>query len=186
MAQSRLVAFGTCALLTVAAVAAAQSPQSSNRFLNPEEISPFVTSEGDATGIGLAVRWPIAGRLAIQGEGEYRNGRHDLGFYLPNSTGFNGNVLLVLDMPSVWRVTPFVVGGGGVERHSAAVQAPGLNQVQWDGRDSFVVNAGGGVRVALTDRVGVRIEVRYADGWAGGAVDSVRVMYGTTIGFGRR
>ena len=185
MAQSSLVTFGTCALLAVAATAGAQSAQSSNRFLNPESFTPYVTSEGDATGVGLAVRWPIAGRLAVQGEGEFRNGSRDVTYFLPSSNGFNGNILLVLDMPTMWRVTPFLVGGGGLE-HFTIPQYAGPSAVNWESRDSFVVNAGGGVHVALTDRVGVRVELRYADGWAEGATDSVRVMYGTTINFGRR
>jgi opacity protein-like surface antigen len=185
MAQSSLVAFGACAVLALGATARAQSPDPPNRFLHPEQVSPYLTSAGDATAVGLAVRWPIAARLAVQGEGEYRNGGRDLERYLPRSSGFNGNVVLVLDGPRLWRVTPFVVGGGGLEHHRAADWAPNPDLIDWSGHDSFVVNAGGGIRVAVTDRIGARIEVRYADGWAGGAVDSVRVMYGTTIGLGK-
>jgi opacity protein-like surface antigen len=178
---------GTGALLAVAAAAGAQTPQSSNRFLHPEEIAPYFTSAGDANGVGLTVRWPIRSRLAVQAEGEFRNEERDVEFYRPGSAGFNGNVVLVLDLPGAGRITPFLVGGGGLEHHRAPDDwAPSLELVQWRGADSFVVNAGGGVRVGLTDRVGVRVELRYADGWAGGAVDSFRVMTGTTITFGKR
>jgi hypothetical protein len=184
MAQTSLAIVGTCALLAVAVSAHAQDQDPPNRFLNPTEVSPYVTSGGDATGIGVTVRWPMASRLSIQAEGEYRNGHRDVARFLPSSTGINTNLLLVLDLPKVWRVTPFVVGGGGIEHHLDAVGTQ--TDLRWRGGDSFVVNGGGGVRVALTDRVSARVEIRYADGWAQGAWDSVRFMYGTTIGVGER
>ena len=186
MAQTRVVAFGACALLAIAASARAQNPQPRSGFLAPTEVAPYVTSGGDATGVGATVRWPMTARLALQAEGEYRNGHRDLTRYLPRSTGLNGNLVLVLDLPRLWRVTPFVVGGGGLEHRIDVVEGSTLETLRWRSGNSFVVNAGGGVRVALTDRVGARVEVRYADGWAEGAWDSLRVMYGTTIGFGSR
>jgi len=186
MARTNLVGLGTCALLAIAVSARAQDSAPPNRFLNPTEVSPYVTSGGDATGIGVTVRWPMTARLSIQAEGEYRNGQRDLVRYLPTSSGVNSNLVLVLDLPRFWRVTPFVVGGGGLERHLDADGFAGPAGPQWRAGTSFVVNGGGGFRVALSDRVGARVELRYADGWAQGAWDSVRIMYGTTVGLGSR
>ena len=145
-----------------------------------------MTSGGDATGIGLTVRWPMAARLSIQAEGEYRNGQRDVIRYLPPSTGINGNLVAVFDLPHFWRVTPFVVGGGGLERHVDLASFAARADPQWRTGHSFVVNGGGGFRFALSDRVGARVEIRFADGWAEGATDRVRVIYGTTVGLGDR
>jgi hypothetical protein len=186
MPQTSLVAFGTCALLAVAVSARAQAPDPPNRFLNPAEVSPYVTSDGDATGIGVTVRWPMTSRLSIQAEGEYRHGQRDLVGFLPTSSGINSNLVLVLDLPRFWRVTPFVVGGGGLERYVDAARAPAPGARFWRSGNSFVVNGGGGLRLALSDRVGARVEIRYADGWAQGAWDSLRFMYGTTVALGDR
>jgi hypothetical protein len=186
MAQTTLVAFGACALLALAATAHAQAPDPPSRFLNPTEVSPYVTSGGDATGIGVTVRWPMTARLSIQAEGEYRNGQRDVIRYQPRSSGINSNLVLLFDLPRVWRVTPFVVGGGGLERHVDVASFAERADPQWRTGHSFVVNAGGGFRVALSDRVGARLEIRFADGWAQGATDSVRVIYGTTVGLGDR
>jgi hypothetical protein len=41
-----------------------QDPDPPSRFLNAAEVSPFATSGGDATGISVTVRWPMAARLA--------------------------------------------------------------------------------------------------------------------------
>jgi opacity protein-like surface antigen len=186
MAKTSAVAFGICALLAVAVPARAQEPDAPSRFLNPRELALYVTSGGDTTGIGVTVRWPMTSRLSIQAEGEYRNEQRDVAWYLPSSRGINANLVVVLDLPRVWRVTPFVVGGGGLEHHLDLDSSRPSSGPLWRTGDSFVVNGGGGVRVALSDRVGVRVEVRYADGWAQGARDSVRFMYGTTVGFGDR
>ena len=191
MAQTSLLAFGACALLSLAVPVAAQDqhpahdPNPPSRFLNPTEVAPYVTSGGDATGIGVTVRWPMASRLSIQAEGEYRMARLALRS-LPSSTGINGNLVLVLDLPGVWRVTPFVVGGGGIEHHDDRTPSAGTGGPLWRTGNSFVVNGGGGFRLAVSDRVAARVEVRFADGWAQGAWDSVRVMYGTTVGLGER
>jgi opacity protein-like surface antigen len=186
MAKTSTVAFGTCALLALAVSARAQDPDPPSRFLNPREVAPYVTSGGDTTGIGATVRWPMTSRLSIQAEGEYRNARRDPIRFQPSSSGINGNLVLVLDLPRFWRVTPFVVGGGGVEHHIDLASTPASGGPLWHGGNSFVVNGGGGFRFALSDRVGARVEIRYADGWAQGAWDSVRFMYGTTVGFGQR
>jgi len=186
MARTSLMAVATCALLAVAVPARAQDADPPSRFLTPTEVAPYVTSGGDATGIGATVRWPVTSRLSIQAEGEYRNGRRDLVRYLPTSSGINSNLVLVMDLPRFWRITPFVVGGGGLEHHTDVADTLGPAGPQWRGGNSFVVNGGGGFRFALSDRVGARVEIRYADGWAQGAWDSMRVMYGTTVGFGDR
>lgn len=79
MAQTSLLTFGACALLLAAVPAraqeqnAARDPNPPSRFLNPTEVAPYVTSGGDATGIGVAVRWPMVSRLSIQAEGEVRD-----------------------------------------------------------------------------------------------------------------
>ena len=190
MVQTSLLAFGAWALLALAVPAGAQDrgraddPNPPSRFLNPTEVAPYVTSGGDATGVGATVRWPMTSRLSIQAEGEYRNGTRDVVRYLPSSSGINGNLVLVLDLPGAWRITPFLVGGGGLEHH---LELPRTATIQpWRGGNSFVVNAGGGFRFALSERVAARVEVRFADGWAQGARDSLRVMYGTTVGLGER
>src|SRR5690349_6754089 len=108
MRLSTVAAVSTWALLAAAA-AHAQSPDPPSRFLHPDQVSAYSTSEGDAPGFGLAVRWPIASRLAVRGEGEYRTGRgEDHVQFRPRSSGFNGNIVLELSGPRLWRITPFL------------------------------------------------------------------------------
>ena len=195
MASPRSLVLVTCSLLSVPALTAAQqtpptaltqqaSPSSDARNL-PIEVSPFVTSGSDSTGVGAAVRWPFAARLGLEFEAEYRHTpTAPLQGALENN-GVNGNVNLVLDLPAMGRVRPFVLGGGGLEHYSLLDQ-PEPYLLAKNGM-SFVVNVGGGVRVAINDRFGIRTEFRWSDGWTEGApTGSLRMFYGATVGVGGR
>lgn len=74
MAISRSLALVTYALLSAPALAGAQqaSPAPGARDL-AIEVSPFVSSGGDSSSVGAAVRWPFAARLGVEFEAEYRH-----------------------------------------------------------------------------------------------------------------
>ena len=195
MAIPRSLVLVTCSLLSVPALAAAQqrpptattqqaSPTSDARNL-PVEVSPFVASGGDSSSVGVAVRWPFMSRLGLEFEAEYR---HMPPRPLMNSlenNGVNGNINLVADLPAIWRVRPYLLGGGGLEHYNFLVQPEPY--FLRDSGVSFVVNAGGGVRVPINDRFGVRTELRWTDGWTkGDPGGGFRMFYGATVGVGGR
>jgi hypothetical protein len=186
MAISRSLALVTCALLAAPALAGAQQPPPAPGARGvPIEVSPFVSSGGDSSSVGASVRWPFAARLGLEFEAEYR---HTLARPLSGSlenNGVNGNVNLVVDLGSIGRVRPFVLGGGGLE-HYSLVEQPDPYFLRKSGM-SFVVNAGGGVRVPINDRFGIRAELRWTDGWTeGDPGGGFRMFYGATVGVGGR
>ena len=195
MVISRSLVLVTCALLSAPALAGAQqaptagahqAPPTRDARDLPIEVSPFVSSSGNSSGVGAAVRWPFAARFGLEFEAEYRHTPADplRGASLENN-GVNGNVNLVYDLPAIGRVRPFVLGGGGLEHYAFLVQPEPY--FLSDTGVSFVVNVGGGVRVAINDRFGIRTEVRWADGWTKGApTSSLRIFYGATVGVGGR
>jgi hypothetical protein len=191
MAISRSLVLVTCTLLSAPALASAQqttlsgSPPTKTARNLPIEVSPFVTTgNADSSGIGASVRWPFASRLGIEFEAEFR---HTPARPLANSlenNGVNGSVNLVVDLPAIARVRPFVLGGGGLEPYALVGQR---EPFMADTGMSFVVNMGGGVRVPINDRFGVRAELRWSDGWTKGAPDGgLRMFYGATVGVGGR
>src|SRR5215204_483150 len=186
MAISRSVVLVTCALLSPPALAGAQQgpPAPVARDL-PIEVSPFVSSSGGSSSVGASVRWPFAARLGLEFEAEFRHtDARPLSGSLDND-GVNGNVNLVVDMPTIGRVRPFLLGGGGLEHYNFLVQ-PDPYFLR-DAGVSFVVNFGGGVRVPINDRFGIRTELRWTDGWTkGDPGGGFRMFYGATIGVGGR
>lgn len=194
MAISRSLVFVTCAMLSAPAVAGAQqaplavdapSPSARGTRDLPVEISPFVSSGGESTSVGVGVRWPFMARLGLEFEAEYRSTSARPIYGSLENNGVNGNVNLVVDLPSIGRVRPFVLGGGGLEHYNLLLQSDPF--FLRDAGVSFVVNAGGGVRVPINDRVGVRTELRWTDGWTkGDPGGGFRMFYGATVGIGGR
>ena len=195
MVISRSAFLVACALLSAPAVAGAQhqaTPAGAQQATSvrgardfPMEVTPFAASGGDTSSVGVAVRWPFMARLGLEFEAEYRHlAARPLSGSLEDD-GVNGNVNLVFDLPAIGRVRPFLLGGGGLEHYSFQVQ-PEPHFLRDSGM-SFVVNAGGGVRVPINDRFGIRTEVRWTDGWTEGwPGGGFRMFYGATIGVGGR
>lgn len=179
MTVRRIVAWvaGTLLALPVCAHAQAATQQAGSI-----EISPFVSfGWGNGAGTGAAVRWPIAERFALLGDVEFRHTDGNLLTF--ENEGLHATLNLVFDLPSAGRFTPYVLGGGGLEHYSLRPDPALAAFVPRTGR-SFVTNAGGGVRMAINDRWGIRAELRWTDGWAGGAPQSLQIYYGATIGVG--
>ena len=194
MAIPRSLVFVTCALLSAPALAGAQQarpaagaqppPAREARDL-PVQVTPFVSSGGESSSVGVGVRWPFMSRLSLEFEAEYRRTLARPLYNTLENNGVNGNVNLVVDMPALWRVRPYLLGGGGLEHYNFLVQPE-----PYFFRDtgvSFVVNAGGGVRVPINDRFGIRTELRWTDGWTkGDPGGGFRMFYGATVGVGGR
>jgi len=195
MAISRSLVLVTWTLLSAPALAGAQQalpaagaqqppPARDARDL-PIEVSPFASSGGDTSGVGVSVRWPFMARLGLEFEAEYRHTQARPLSGALEDDGVNGNINLVFDLPAIGRVRPFLLGGGGLEHYSNLAQ-PEPHFLRESGM-SFVVNAGGGVRVSINDRFGIRTELRWTDGWTEGwPGGGFRMFYGATVGVGGR
>ena len=191
MTTRRIAAWVAGVLLALPAMAHAQAPPAQKAPKGPVELSPFVsTGLSDSAGIGAAVRWPIGAKLALEAEAEFRHTDGRFNYDTADNDGLNGSLNLIFDLPRFGRVTPYLLGGGGLE-HWAKPHAFGPYDlfgpppvVYTQTGTSFVLNGGGGVRVGVTDRWGLRAEVRWSDGWAEGAPESVRIFYGATVGLG--
>jgi hypothetical protein len=197
-----LASWVTCAVLAVPTVALAQRPplagdgpvteglatktRATNRRPAPIEVSPFVsTGIGDSSGVGASVLFPVRSRVGIEVEAEYRRTPGEPIRGTVDNNGLNGGVNLVVDLGAIGRVRPYAIGGGGLEHYALMDSSLARPEAGKTGM-SFVVNMGGGVRVPINDRFGIRAEVRWADGWAEGAPESFRIFYGATIGVGAR
>jgi hypothetical protein len=179
MTFRRTVSWVTGALLALPVYAHAQAAaQQAGRI----EIAPFVsTGWGSGAGTGAAVRWPIAGKFSLMGDVEFRH--FDGNLLTFETDGLYATLNLVFDLPSAGRFTPYVLGGGGLEHYRLRLDSAPDESFPRTGR-SFVTNAGGGVRMAINPRWGIRGEVRWTDGWAEGAPQNLHIYYGATVGLG--
>jgi opacity protein-like surface antigen len=163
--------------LSLGTVAHAQSTASSGTTSAPVEISPFVsTATGDASGVGAAIRWPALGKLGLEVDTEFRSGA---------ARGLAGSLNFVYDLPMFGKITPYAVGGIGLERYEMVDYFPATGFLVQRSTTPFL-NVGGGVRIPITDRWGFRADVRYSAPTADRAPERLRIFWGATVSLGKR
>jgi hypothetical protein len=167
----------TGVLLAIATSAAAQSapaPDSRGTDRLPVEVSTFLSvGDSDASGTGVTARTPIRARLSFEAEAAWL-------FEAVSGLSASGN--LVLDLRKPGRVTPYVIGGAGIDRYTVGFGWPGHGTMtQLTSALSF--NGGGGVRIPINARWGMRADGRISEDIGRGPT-RWRVFYGVTANVG--
>jgi len=167
----------TGVLLALATSAGAQSPpapDSPRTDRVPVEVSTFLSVGGnDTSGTGVTARMPIVARLSFEAEAEWR---------LEAVSGISASGNLVLDLRKPGRVTPYVIGGAGIDRYTVGFGWPGHGTTtQLTSALSF--NGGGGVRIPINARWGMRADGRISEDIGRGPT-RWRVFYGVTANVG--
>lgn len=179
MTKPTTLAWMTCAVLAAHTSAYAQTTGNGADARDspgrPIEITPYVLmGSASASGAGAAVRWPIGSRFGVELETELKRAE---------VTAVNVALSLVYDLPAIGLVTPYVAAGAGLERFGKAYYQPD-GKVLPGSDTGLTVNAGGGVRVPVNDRWGVRSDARWVYGSGRDAPDQWRIYNGATLGVG--
>lgn len=177
MKKLRIMAWSTCALLAVHGIAHAQQATETAKTRAPVEITPYVLlGSGNANGVGAAVRWEVAPKLGVELETDARKA---------DITALAMALSLVYDLPAIGRVVPYAAAGVGFEQYVTAYYHPTLGVLPKTGT-ALTVNAGGGLRIPIDDRWGVRSDARWINGLGGEAPEHWRIYQGATFGVGKR
>lgn len=137
------------------------------------EITPYVfLGSLTSSGVGAAVRWPLRARFSIELETSIRRSK---------VSPLSSNLSLLFDLPEVARVTPYVVGGIGLDQYAFADSSPAGNLIA-QANTAFSVNAGGGVRVRGDENWGIRTDARWFNGIGERAPERWRLYNGVTFG----
>jgi hypothetical protein len=172
MQRPTTLAWLTCAVLAMHGTAHAQR---GDRDPPAAEITAFGgTGPAGTPSAGAAVRWPVADRLGLEVETEV--GRAQLAA-LSLALG------VVYDLPSIGRVVPYVAAAVSLRPYTKASFRPGGGVLV--GTDTGIfLDAGGGVRVPVTDRWGVRSDARWRHRAGSADPSQWRVYNGATFGVG--
>jgi hypothetical protein len=164
------VAAGAMALAVVSPAHAQQPGLSTPR--TAFEITPRVAF-GSAASIdaGAAVRLPIKGCFSLELDTAFRHAEIN---------GLTTSVSVLYDLPAIGRATPYLAAGVGLEQYGTAFAASDATLVTRH-RTAFTLNAGGGVRVALDDRWGLRSDLRWSNGIGRDAPERWRLYNGVTL-----
>jgi hypothetical protein len=176
--------FVTIALATSAAPANAQgatvtaAPHST--VSGGVEVTPFfsIDSRGSAP-VGAAISFPLGSTFRIEAEFGYRQGEGNL--HAPSSSA---NLLYAL--PRFGRTTPYLATGAGLALYGAPIVSPGGSPVGTEPRIAFEVNAGGGVKVPVTEAWQMRSDARWFKSFGRNASEHWRVSHGLSFDVGQR
>src|SRR5204863_9169688 len=112
------------------------------------EITPYVfLGSGTSSGVGAAVRWPLASGFSVELETGYR--RAEIG-------AVSSNLSVLFDLPKLGSVIPYVGGGVVLDQYGTPEVVAG--HVVAREKTGFSVNAGGGIRVQADQNWGVRAD----------------------------
>lgn len=160
----------------VLALAAGGSPvaaqSTDERRTAAVEVTPYVSlGSFPSSRIGAAIAFPLTPSLSLESEVGYR---HDPTGLLSLSAS------LLYDLPSIGRVTPYLAAGAGLEQYGTAAQLPDGTLATQE-RTAFAINAGGGLKVPVNDRWGIRTDARWFNGLGRDAGEHWRLYEGVTV-----
>ena len=158
-------------LFSTAATAQAQ-PAAAPPANTAVEITPYVSmGSAGASGAGAVVRWPTGSLFSIE---------FDAGYRRSEMTALYSHLNVLFDLPSIGRLTPYLATGIGVDQYGFAETSPGGTLVTQSGT-TLTVNAGGGVRVPVTENWGVRADARWQNGFGARAPERWRLFNGVSF-----
>jgi hypothetical protein len=161
-------------LATGALPAAAQSTDTDNAM--PVEVTPYVSlGSYPSPRVGAAVAFRLTPTLSVESEVGYR---HQL-------TGrMSAAASLLYDLPGMGRFKPYLAAGAGLEEYATASGLPD-GTLAAQARTAFAINAGGGLKVPVDDRWGIRTDARWFNGLGRDAGEHWRLYNGITFLTGR-
>jgi opacity protein-like surface antigen len=140
-------------------------------------VTPFVSLGSPfSSRVGAAILFPWTDKVGLEAEVGYR--REEM-------NAVSAHLSVIQDLTRIGRVTPYVAAGVGLEQYGTPVQQPN-NSLATMARTALSVNAGGGVKVPVDDRWGVRADARWFNGLGEQAGEHWRLFNGVTWKAGRR
>lgn len=147
---------------------------------NTVEILPYVAvgSSGPSP-VGAAVVFPVASSLGIETDVAYRRGEGRI-------HALSTNTSLLWYLPRIGRSTPYLAGGVGLAQYGSPVFSGDGPPIGAQSRIALTVNAGGGVKMPVSEKVGLRTDVRWFKSFRDGESEQFRVAQALSFGVGKR
>ena len=141
------------------------------------EVTPYVAvGSAGASPVGAAVTFPITSALDVETDVAYRRGEGHI-----NALSFNTSLLWF--PAQVGQASPYLAAGIGLSRYGTPVLSSSGSPIGTQPRVGVTVNAGGGLKMPMNDRLDLRTDARWFK-TIGQGTDQFRVAQG--ISFGKR
>ena len=144
------------------------------------EVTPYVGfGSAGASPVGAAVTFPVTPTLSVETDVAYRRGEGHI-------NALSTNVSLLWSLPRVGRATPYVVGGVGLAQYGAPVFSSTGPPIGTQSRVALTVNAGGGMKMPVNDKVDLRTDARWFKSLGKQGSEQFRVAQGVSVDVGKR
>ena len=143
-------------------------------------VTPYVALGSDmASPVGAAITFPVTTKLSVETDVAYRRCEGDI-HALSLSAG------LSYSLPRVGRSTPYVAAGMGLSQYGTPIFSSTGLPIATQPRLAMSVNAGGGLKMPMTEKVDLRTDARWGR-FLGRQEPSewFRVAQGISFGLGR-
>jgi hypothetical protein len=146
----------------------------------PVEITPYVAlGSAGASPVGIAVTFPVASTLSVETDVAYRRAEGRI-------HALSSNVSLLYALPRIGQSAPYVAGGVGLSQYGAPVFSSNGSPIGTQPRIAMTVNAGGGVKVPMNERLDLRTDARWFKSFGRQGSEQFRVAQGISFGAGKR
>jgi hypothetical protein len=144
------------------------------------EVTPYVAlGSSAASPVGTAVTFPVTSTLSVETDVAYRRGEGRI-------HALSSSVSLLYFLPRVGRSTPYVAGGVGLSRYGAPVFLGSGPPIGTEPRLALTVNAGGGVKMPMNDKLDLRTDARWFKSFGAQGSEQFRVAQGIAFDVGKR
>ena len=145
------------------------------------EVTPYMAlGTAAASPVGVAVTFPVTSTLSVETEVAYRRGEGDI-------NALSSSASLLYSLPRVGQVTPYLAAGVGLSQYGAPVSSSsGGHPIGTQPRLAMTVNAGGGVKVPMNERLDLRTDARWFKSLGAQGSEQFRVAQGISLDVGKR
>jgi hypothetical protein len=147
---------------------------------SPVEVTPYVAiGSAGASPVGVAVTFPVTSTLSVETDVAYRRGEGGI-------HALSSNISLLYFLPRVGQTTPYVAAGVGLSQYGAPVFSSDGPPVGTQSRVAMTVNAGGGLKMPMNEKLDLRTDARWFNSLGGHGAEHFRVAQGVSFDVGRR
>jgi hypothetical protein len=171
----RVIKFTVFALVAFTLAAVPVEAQDANAV----EVTPYVAVGTAGTSpVGAAVAFPVTSALSVETDIAYRRGEGNI-HALSTSTS------LLWFLPPVGRSTPYLAGGVGLSQYGSPVFSSHGPPIGTQLRVAVTVNAGGGVKMPMNDKLDLRTDARWFKSFGRQGSEEFRVAQGISFDVGK-
>jgi len=139
------------------------------------QVTPFVSIDSRGSSpVGAAVSFPLGASFSLETEVGYRRGEGDM-------NALSSSLNLLYDLPRIRRVTPYLATGVGLAQYGVPIVSRNSSVIGTEPRVGFEINAGGGLRVPVDDKWGMRTDARWFKSFGRNASEHWRVAQGVSF-----